>query len=210
MKSGYSVWLGALVRLDYISGDDKQVTFVVPPDVTIHKTPILKANQVFLNQADRLLKPSYFQRVDQSAYSRTSEELGDLDAADKTSDEDEFGFDEKSEGKESGDTEEEDEDMKQAYNVLDNLEQHEINLHCYDHKLVNYEIVVDGLGWISVQGKGMANFILHLPPHIGYTIRDDPMRPYMAQDQRLQKYTGNTINSNTKRNKQKSSKFAKR
>ena len=77
MKSGYSVWLGALVRLDYISGDDKQVTFVVPPDVTIHKTPILRANQVFLNQADRLLKPSYFQRVNQDPYRRTPEAKND-------------------------------------------------------------------------------------------------------------------------------------
>ena len=49
MKNGYSVWLGALARLDMISGDDKHVTFTVPQDVTIHKTPIAKASTVFIN-----------------------------------------------------------------------------------------------------------------------------------------------------------------
>ena len=49
MKNGYSVWLGALARLDMVSGDDKHVTFTVPQDVTIHKTPIAKASTVFIN-----------------------------------------------------------------------------------------------------------------------------------------------------------------
>ena len=62
VKSGYAVWLGALARLDFISGDDKYLTFVVPPDVTIHRTPIVRAEETFLRQADRLLKPSYIRR----------------------------------------------------------------------------------------------------------------------------------------------------
>lgn len=60
VKSGYSVWMGALARIDFISGDDKHLTFVAPQDVTIHKTPILKAEEIFIRQADLLLKPSYF------------------------------------------------------------------------------------------------------------------------------------------------------
>ena len=44
VKNGYSVWLGALARIDFLSGDDKYLTMVVPPDVTIHRTPIVKAN----------------------------------------------------------------------------------------------------------------------------------------------------------------------
>ena len=62
VKSGYPVWLGALARLDMVSGDDKHLTCIVPQDVTIHKTPISKASTVFIKQADRLLKPSYFKR----------------------------------------------------------------------------------------------------------------------------------------------------
>lgn len=43
MKSGYTVFLGGLARVDFLSGDDKYFTFIVPPHLTIHKTPILKA-----------------------------------------------------------------------------------------------------------------------------------------------------------------------
>lgn len=55
VKSGYSVWLGALARIDFVNGEDKNLTFVCPQDVTIHRTPIEKADSVFLRQADRLL-----------------------------------------------------------------------------------------------------------------------------------------------------------
>ena len=30
VKSGQSVWLGALCRIDFINGDDKNLTFVAP------------------------------------------------------------------------------------------------------------------------------------------------------------------------------------
>ena len=48
VKSGQSVWLGALSRLDFINGDDKNLSFVAPQDVTVHRTPIDKADDVFL------------------------------------------------------------------------------------------------------------------------------------------------------------------
>ena len=47
VKSGYAVWLGALARLDFVSGDDKHLTFVVPKDVTIHRTQIIRAESLF-------------------------------------------------------------------------------------------------------------------------------------------------------------------
>jgi ribosome biogenesis GTPase A len=62
VKSGYSVWLGALARVDFVNGDDKHLTFVVPTDVTIHRTPIARAETVFRDQAGNMLKPSYFVR----------------------------------------------------------------------------------------------------------------------------------------------------
>ena len=61
VKSGYSVWMGALARLDFINGDDKHLTFVAPLDVTIHRTPIEKAEDIFLRQAGKLLMPALFQ-----------------------------------------------------------------------------------------------------------------------------------------------------
>jgi len=93
-------------------------------------------------------------------------------------------------------------DEKAATDTLDSFERHEINLHCTNFKLANYEIVIDGLGWISVQGRGFATFILHLPPGVAFSVRDDPMRPFILEDKKLQKYTGNTINSRTRRNLQ--------
>ena len=30
VKSGYSVWMGGLARIDFVSGEDKHLTFVAP------------------------------------------------------------------------------------------------------------------------------------------------------------------------------------
>jgi len=59
VKQGYSLWLGAVARLDLLSGDDKYLTVIVPKDVTIHRTPIGRATEVFDQKAGKLLKPSY-------------------------------------------------------------------------------------------------------------------------------------------------------
>jgi 30S ribosome assembly GTPase len=59
VKSGYSLWLGALARVDFLSGEDKFFTFFVPPHVTIHRTPILKAASVYAAHAGTLLRPPY-------------------------------------------------------------------------------------------------------------------------------------------------------
>lgn len=65
------------------------------------------------------------------------------------------------------------------------MERHEINLNCTEYKHTNFEIVIDGLGWISVQGLGFATFILHLPPGVTFRVRDDPMRPHILIDKKL-------------------------
>ena len=59
VKQSYSVWLGALARVDFLSGDDKYFTFFVPPHVTIHRTPLLKAPSVHEKHAGTLLRPAY-------------------------------------------------------------------------------------------------------------------------------------------------------
>lgn len=42
-----------------LNGEDKQFTIFTPPHVTIHKTPIVKADQVYYRQAGILLRPTY-------------------------------------------------------------------------------------------------------------------------------------------------------
>jgi ribosome biogenesis GTPase A len=59
VKQGYSVWLGALARLDVLSGSDKYYTFFMPQNVTIHRTPYERAEEVYLNRAGTLLRPTY-------------------------------------------------------------------------------------------------------------------------------------------------------
>ena len=66
VKQGYSVWLGALARVDMLNGDDKQITFFVPPHVTIHKTPITKADDVYLKHAGILLRPTYTAKINRN------------------------------------------------------------------------------------------------------------------------------------------------
>lgn len=119
--------MGALARLDLLSGDDKYITMIAPQNVTLHRTPIMRASDVFINQAGKLLKPSL---------------LGD---------------------------ESEQEANKELF---DTFETHEINLNCNDFKKACYDIVIEGLGWFSVQGKGFVTFLLHLPPGVRYHIRD--------------------------------------
>ena len=47
--------MGALCRIDVLSGSDKFYTFFMPFDVTIHRTPFERAEEVYLNRAGDLL-----------------------------------------------------------------------------------------------------------------------------------------------------------
>ena len=57
LRQGYSIWLGALVRLDMLNGTDKLATFHFSSNVTIHKTPMLFQREIFEKQAGKLLRP---------------------------------------------------------------------------------------------------------------------------------------------------------
>jgi len=76
-------------------------------------------------------------------------------------------------------------------------------LNCVSYKEANFDIVIDGLGWVSLQGKGFASFMLHIPKGVKFHIREDPMQPFEANNVGLKRYTGNTINARTRRNKKK-------
>lgn len=59
LRASYSVFIGALARIDFLSGDDKYFTFFIPPHVTLHKTQTLKADSVLENHSGTLLRPVY-------------------------------------------------------------------------------------------------------------------------------------------------------
>ncbi len=59
----------------------------------------------------------------------------------------------------------------------------------------------------SVQGKGFISLMLHLPKGLQYHVRDVPMFPFEVIDKGLKRYTGNPVNSHTKRNKILAQKF---
>lgn len=54
---GSSVWLGGLARLDFMSGDDKNFSFFFSQNVTVHKTYLLNAPQVFAKHIGTRLRP---------------------------------------------------------------------------------------------------------------------------------------------------------
>jgi ribosome biogenesis GTPase A len=57
IKQGYSIWLGALARIDFLNGDDKYLCFFLSHHVTIHRTPLLNAEDLFHKHAGTLLRP---------------------------------------------------------------------------------------------------------------------------------------------------------
>ena len=64
------MWLGALCRLDLISGSDKFFTFYVPLNIPIHRTPLERAEQVYLDRAGTLLGPTYDEKPENVEFER--------------------------------------------------------------------------------------------------------------------------------------------
>lgn len=57
VKQGYSMWLGAIARIDMLNGEDKFFSFFLSQNVTFHKTFLLNAENIFERQAGELLRP---------------------------------------------------------------------------------------------------------------------------------------------------------
>lgn len=155
VKQGYSVWLGALARIDVLSGSDKYYNFYVPQNVTIHRTPFERAEAVYLDRAGTLLRPTYHESPDKVEFER-----------------------------------------------------HPVQLECTDFSKANFDISIEGLGWISVQGKGFVDMFINLPFGIRHHIRDSAMRPWDLKDKGgLDRYTGMTVGAKTKKNLKLASKY---
>lgn len=65
LKQGYTIWLGALAKIDFMNGDDKYFSFFLSHNVTIHKTPMLNSDDVFAKHAGTLLRPCITKEIDE-------------------------------------------------------------------------------------------------------------------------------------------------
>jgi 30S ribosome assembly GTPase len=69
LNSGTSVWIGGLARLDFLSGEDMNFSFNFQPDVTLHFSGLLKAEQTYNTHAGTLLRPTYNSNPQSIAFS---------------------------------------------------------------------------------------------------------------------------------------------
>ena len=156
IKQGYSVWIGAIGRIDFMNGEDKYFSFFFSNNVTIHRTPMLNADEIFEKHAGNLLRPAITNKIDQL-----------------------------------------------------NLQKHSFNLKCDMFSLLNYDILISGLGWFSVSGKGLIQLDLYLPAGVNVHLRKKPIMPYEIKSRGVKKVFGKTINSNSKINKKIRQKLTK-
>jgi ribosome biogenesis GTPase A len=147
VKQGYCIWLGALARIDFLNGEDKYLSFFLSHHVTIHRTPLLNAENIFNKHAGTLLRPCLTKNLDE---------------------------------------------LK--------LVKHVFNLKCDVFSLLNFDIVISGLGWFSISGKGLVSLEVHLPEGVDIHIRTKPLMPYEIKTRGVKKFFGKTINSNSKIN----------
>jgi ribosome biogenesis GTPase A len=148
VKQGYSIWFGAIARIDFMNGDDKYFSFFFSKHVTIHRTPLLHAEDVFQRQAGKLLRPVI------------NTNLNEL-----------------------------------------NLQKQTFNLVCDKFSILNYDIVIPGLGWFSISGKGFIQIDVYAPSGIKLYVRNKPIMPYEIKARGVKKYYGTPINSNSKINR---------
>lgn len=146
IKSGYTMWLGALARLDFLNGERTNMTFCMSPHVTFHRTPLEKGQKIYDDHAGNLLRPTYTSKPEETEF-----------------------------------------------------ETHEISLKMDDWYKGNYDLAISGLGWISFTGQGVIQLLLHIPKGIKYSIRE-PLMPFEVEEKGLDRYTGKTVNLNSKKN----------
>ncbi len=148
IKQGYSIWLGAVARIDFLNGEDKYLSFFFSQHVTIHRTPLLNAEELFHKHSGTLLRPCLTKNLDE---------------------------------------------LK--------LVRHVFNLKCDLFSLLNFDIVISGLGWFSISGKGLVSLEVSVPEGVSVYLRTKPIMPYEIKTHGVKKFFGKTINSNSKINK---------
>jgi ribosome biogenesis GTPase A len=142
--TNFAFWIGALVRVEMVSGDFKYLTFFNSHMCTVHKTKKSKVEEVFEKQAGKLLRPGYSKEIEWEVY--------------------------------------------------------KVNLNCKSKEKATKDLVIHGLGWISVTGFGLCEFQVRVAKGVGFNVRD-PIMPYEAKPERVQYTKGKTVNIEKYKNK---------
>lgn len=147
IKQNYSIFLGSLVRIDMINGEDKSISCFTSEGVTVHKTPTSKIDSIWDRTSGILLRP----RV--------------------------------------------------KWISQDDFICHKFDLDCEKHSKISHDIVISGLGWVSVTGKGFCQIEVWTIKGVDVYKRRKVLCPYEIRVNKVGKLYGKTLNIRTKRNK---------
>lgn len=89
--------------------------------------------------------------------------------------------------------------LRPAYNKDVEWETHIVEIDCAGKEKASKDIVVHGLGWISVTGYGKCTFAVKMCKSVGLNVRE-PIMPYEAKPELVQYTKGHTINSEKYKN----------
>lgn len=68
MRADASLWIGALARLDYSSGDEICAVAYCSSAVSLHRTLVQKANMLYVKQYDQVLTPVFRKDVTKTVF----------------------------------------------------------------------------------------------------------------------------------------------
>lgn len=71
---------------------------------------------------------------------------------------------------------------------------HLVEVECHTDQRASKDIVVHGLGWVSITGTGKVVFEVYVAEGVGFNLRE-PIMPYEAEPYKVKSTRGRTINS---------------
>jgi 30S ribosome assembly GTPase len=81
-----------------------------------------------------------------------------------------------------------------AYVDTVDWEKHRIEIECRDTNRASKDLVIHGLGWVSITGQGKGVFEVYLAKGVGFNVRE-PLMPFEAHTHKVPNTKGKTINS---------------
>lgn len=167
LKQNNTVFIGALARIDLLNGEDKIFSAFFPENVTIHRTPTIKADEVYETKKGIILRPFI------------KPELNDIYNNEKI----------------------EQSNSSDAMSNSTQFTKHIFDLNCTQYRFLEFDVVISGLGWFSLSGKGYCQIEVYAPIGIKVSLRTPALLPYEVRNIGSQKLHGKTINLDSKRNK---------
>ena len=81
------------------------------------------------------------------------------------------------------------------------MQMHEYTLRFEGTGKVEFDLVIEGLGWIGLGGKGLSVFQINVPNGVKCYLRDQPLNLWEFEERKLKKHTGKTFNADSKINR---------